>query len=333
MQAPVAFAIFIACVAVMSWASLRLTVALESIGARLRFSEGLLGIVAALGANAPEICSAFVAMLHGKPEFGLGVVLGSNIFNLAGLLGLSALVAGQVAINRQSLWLNGAVSLVASAVVVALVLSWIPAWSSLMLLALVFVPYVAILAIHPPRIERLRLPPAMKRFFSAAVGRNRACVRGQGALPNNAHRAAAWAIVSVGIVVASSVGAVRTAVFLGALWGIGEGITGMLVLAALTSVPNVIAAMRLAREGRGSAVVSEALNSNTLNILAGLCLPALLIGFAPPSPLIVFAAFWLVGMKLFALAVASHSRGLRREAGAALLALYAAFAVATIYWG
>jgi cation:H+ antiporter len=113
-----ALAVFTVSLGVMSWASVLLTAALERIGSRLRFSKGLLGIVTALGADAPEICSASTALLANQHEIGLGVVLGSNIFNLAGLLGLSALVAGRVTIGRQGLWLNGGASLLVSAVVV-----------------------------------------------------------------------------------------------------------------------------------------------------------------------------------------------------------------------
>ena len=57
----------------------------------------LLGLVTALGADAPhapEISSA-VACLHADVRaVGLGVVLGSNIFDLAALLRLSAALAG-----------------------------------------------------------------------------------------------------------------------------------------------------------------------------------------------------------------------------------------------
>lgn len=58
---------------------------------------------------------------------------------------------------------------------------------------------------------------------------------------------------------------------------------GHAVLAALISIPNVIAAVKPAQEGRRVAVVSESLNSNTVNILAGICLRALVVGFARPS--------------------------------------------------
>jgi Ca2+/Na+ antiporter len=90
--------------------------------------------------------------------------------------------------------------------------------------------------------------------------------------------------------------------------------------------------VHLAREGRGAAVVSESLNSNTLNILAGICLPALLIGFAPPSPAIIYAAIWLLCMKIVTLVAASHHRGLHRIGGATIAMFYLIFAVVIVLW-
>lgn len=327
-----ALAVFLVSMSVMSWASVHLTTALERIGARLRFSEGLLGIVTALGADAPEICSAFAAILSSHHEVGVGVVLGSNIFNLAGLLGLSALVAGRVTIGRQGLWFNGGTSLLVSAIVVALVLQWITALISLVLLTLILVPYVALIAMHPAQIEKLRLPSTSKRFLCTAVGHAHRDARNRTNIPHATWHDMGWTLVSVTLIAGSSFGAVESAIILGGHFGISEAVIGMLVLAALTSVPNVIAAVQLAQDGRGAAVVSESLNSNTLNILVGITLPALLIGFAPPSSTIIFAALWLLGMKFVALAAASHRNGLHRVGGAVILVLYLIFASAVILW-
>ena len=41
----------------------------------------------------------------------------------------------------------------------------------------------------------------------------------------------------------------------------------------MTSLPNAVAAVYLARRGRGAAVLSIALNSNAINIVAGLLYP------------------------------------------------------------
>src|SRR5438552_13052628 len=79
---------------------------LDRIGERLGFSEALLGIVTALGADGPEISSAVAALVSGHNDTGVGVVIGSNVFNIAALLGLSAVIAGQVRIHRHGLVLN-----------------------------------------------------------------------------------------------------------------------------------------------------------------------------------------------------------------------------------
>ena len=52
---------------------------LERVGARLGLSEALLGMVAALAADAPEITAAVTALVGHKSTIGAGVVLGSNV--------------------------------------------------------------------------------------------------------------------------------------------------------------------------------------------------------------------------------------------------------------
>jgi cation:H+ antiporter len=320
-------------VIIMSVASVHLTTALECIGARMRFSDGLLGVVTALGADAPEICSALTALMAGQQDVGVGVVIGSNIFNLAALLGLSAIVAGRVQIGRQGLWLNGGVGLIVSLLVVALLLKWLPIASIVLLMALVLLPYVGLLAMPAKRIAGLGLPRVAGRFLEAAVGHVHRDARQRRLLQHPPWQDGLRLVLALTMVVAASVGAVGSAVRLGDRWGISQAIVGMLVLSALTSVPNVIAAVQLAREGRGAAVISESLNSNTLNILAGLCLPAVLLGLTPVSGLVEFAVFWLLAMKLVALAAASGKAGLQRSGGMLLVALYLVFAAVVLVRG
>src|SRR2546421_12683068 len=74
-----------------------LVTAIERVGARLALTEGLLGVLAALAADAPEITAAVTALAGHRSRIGAGVVIGSNVFNLAALLGLTAVVGGGVA--------------------------------------------------------------------------------------------------------------------------------------------------------------------------------------------------------------------------------------------
>jgi Ca2+/Na+ antiporter len=64
---------------------------------------------------------------------------------------------------------------------------------------------------------------------------------------------------------------------------VAEIVTGGVVLAAVTSLPNAVAAVYLAIRGRGAAMLSTTLNSNTLNVTGGLLLPAAITGLGAPS--------------------------------------------------
>ena len=88
--------LFCAGVVVSLAASWLLVSRLERLGERAGFSEAWLGLVAALAADAPEITSAVTALSRGQASVGAGVVIGSNVFNLAALLGLAAVVAGWI---------------------------------------------------------------------------------------------------------------------------------------------------------------------------------------------------------------------------------------------
>jgi cation:H+ antiporter len=326
-------ATFVACIAAMSWGSVRLTQVLERIGARFRLSDALLGIIVASGADAPEISSAVAALLAQRHEVGFGVVIGSNIFNLAGLLGLSAVVAGRVRIGREGLWLNGGVSLAVSAVVLALLFRLVPVAVGVVLLFLALIPYAALATFRPHRIAGFRLPHGMRAFLGKAVAHSHQHGHRSSRAAPASWRDGVWLAISIVAIVGASFLAVDSAVTLGLRWGINDTIIGMLVLAALTSVPNVVAAIKLAREGRGAAVISEALNSNSFNVLAGIALPAIAIGFVAPEPSILYAAVWLLVMKLVALLAASHKRGLSRGGGALVIGLYLMFAAVLLYRG
>lgn len=62
---------------------------LEAMGNRLHLLPALLGLISAFGADSPQITSAISASLEGRHQTGVGVVVWSNIFNIAGLTGLS----------------------------------------------------------------------------------------------------------------------------------------------------------------------------------------------------------------------------------------------------
>ena len=85
--------------------------------------------------------------------------------------------------------------------------------------------------------------------------------------------------------------------------------------------------MRFGLQRRGSALMSETLNSNSINVVAGVAIPAALGSLAAFSGLDVFDLAWLLGMTAAALVLFGKRDGAGRRAGAFLIVLYAVFLV------
>src|SRR3984957_14500633 len=131
---------------------------LERVGERLGMSEALLGVVAALAADAPEITASVTALVHHQQAVGAGVVIGSNVFNLAALLGLGAVVAGRIDLHRKVVLLGGAVAMLMSVACLLAVVGVVTPAVGTFLVFVVLVPYSVTLGAHRAVLGRLHLP-------------------------------------------------------------------------------------------------------------------------------------------------------------------------------
>jgi cation:H+ antiporter len=317
---------FVLAAAVSIGASWVLVARLERIGARLGLTEALLGMLAAFAADAPEITAAVTALVRHDPRVGAGVVVGSNVFNLAALLGLTAIVAGQVALHRRVIELSGAVALWVSAATLAVITGILSPPTGLLVVSAVLVPYALILGVPHERLARLRLPAAWTSWLVAAVSEEEMELDVAIHPDRGGARDALIAAGAVVVVVGASVAMERAASELGTRHAVPEIVVGGLVLAAVTSLPNAVAAVYLAARGRGAAVLSTALNSNILNVLAGLLLPTAILGLGALSGPTTFVAAAYAAMTVLALGFAYANRGLRRSAGIVIVTAYLAFA-------
>jgi cation:H+ antiporter len=297
---------------------------LTRFGTKVRLSEGLIGVFAALGADAPELSSAVIALLAGAGTVGVGVIVGSNLFNLAALLGLPAVVAGGVRIRRGPLLLDAVVGLLVLIVSGAMVAGFLNPFVAAAILVPVVGAYVFVLASEHRRLPRLRalLDSAPHGFVEVAydVGHDR---------PRAAHQTwtpvvlAPFAVVGV---VGGSFLMVHTALAAAPSLHLSPAVLGTIVLAALTSLPNLWVALHFARRDRGTALFSSAMNSNTINLVGGLVVPALLIGTAAARGSLVYFT-WLLDLTLLAVLAPIPRRRLSRVAGAVIIAIYLVFVV------
>ncbi len=304
---------------------------LDRLGVRFGFPEALIGLLTALAADGPEISSALFALAKGAHDVGVGVLVGSNGFNLAAMIGLSALLAGHVRLPREVLLLEGLVGLLVTLLASALLLAWIPPAAAAGLSLLVVLPYLTLVIVGARLLDRLGdRPRSPTERLARALHEHPGPERPPDTFTNPTHHLLGLILVDVAVIVAGSAGMVETALVLGGDWHVSNSVLGVLILAPLTSIPNAATAIRLGLARRGAALVGETFNSNTINLAAGVVVPSLFVTFAAISTLGRLQLGWLVAATLLTLALLARPGGMRRTGGAILVGLYFAFVVGTL---
>lgn len=326
MSTAAAVVAFLVALAATLGASEVLVWGLSRLGLKLGLAAGLLGLLTALGADAPEISSASSASFSGARDVGVGVILGSNLFNLAALLGLPGVLVGRLPFPRMVPVVDGAANCLVTLVATGLLLGVVPSRAAVAAFLVILAAYATLLALPPRRVRRLPLPA----WASGAILLLSEQIHSEEIVPDVIRTGRGWFPVwfvplALAVIVAGSIVMVTAAVLLGRRWHVPAEVVGTVILAGITGLPNLYAAVRLALRGDGATVVSEAFNSNTLNLIAGLSLPALVLGTAALTPGATGSLIWLAGLSLTAIAVATLQRGLTRTGGAIIIGVYVAF--------
>ena len=324
MSPAVAVPLFLVSLAVTLAAARLFARRLDRLGVRFGFPEALIGLLTAVAADGPEIASALFALAKGAHDVGVGVLVGSNGFNLAAMIGLSALLAGRVRLARETLMFEGAVGLLITLLAAALLLRWLSPAGATVLSAFFVVPYLAVVVAGPSfrgrRLSRL----------SRALHEHAATERPPDTSTDPTHHLLGLIVVDLILIVAGAAGMVESALSLAGDWHISNAVLGVLILGPLTSIPNALTAIRLGLAGRGAALVGETFNSNTINLAFGVIVPSLFVTFAAVTTLGKFQLAWLIAATLVTLAALARPGGMRRSDGVVLVVLYFAFVVGTL---
>ena len=298
--------------------------AVEAAGDRYQWPPGLIGLLAAAGADGPEVSSALIALLAGAHDVSLGVIVGSNLFNLAALLGLPILVVGRVAVQRHGLLVSGSAMLLTTALGILLLLGDTPVPYVEALVLATLLGYAVLLVrgrnaatVPSPSIQQVLLPDAGD-VDTEERARERETDREQG-FPTGLHLLLVGVLATT-VVIGGCDLLVNAALFLAKWVGLPQALTGTFGLAALTSLPNVWVALSLARRHRGAVLVSAVCNSNTINMVFGICLLAAFTPLQPTSIVREIDLPALLALTLLSLVLVWQGRGLGRG-GAVLLIL------------
>ena len=225
-------------------------------------------------------------------------------------------------LRRETLVLEGGVAGGVTVAICLLGFGVVPAWAALALTLALLVPYVVVIALAEGHTLFLR---RRRRVLRRALGEHH---RRQ----QHPHGRDLWEPLlvippAVAAIVLGSIGMVHSSLRLAGRVGLPDVLVGVLLLAVLTSLPNAFTGVRLGRARRGSALVSETMNSNTINLVGGIAIPALFVGFGHFSGLLTVDVGWLLAATALTAALLWRPGGLRRGGGALLLLSWVGFAV------
>jgi cation:H+ antiporter len=274
--------------------------------------------VVAFGTSAPELLVSVSANLKEPPQgdFALGNVVGSNICNLALVLGIGALIK-PLRIHRQVLRREMPILLVATVVFAAMLYGGvITRWEGLLLFAGV-VTYTAV-SIRMSRkggiaSEELELTPEEVAEI---------CESG-------AKRAVLDVLLMLGGLIALVVGADRLVLgggTLAGILGVPEAVIALSLVAFGTSLPEVATTVVASLKGKGDLAVGNAVGSCIFNLLAVIGLTGAIAPLSAEalqmSDLIVMAAITFLILPLM-----YTRRALGRLEGGLLAVVYVSYVI------
>jgi len=227
----------------------------SNLARRWGVSEFVIGLtIVAIGTSAPEMVVSFISAIEGNSDLAVGNIVGSNIFNTALILGLSAVIA-PVAITRANLRRDIPVNIGITALLVLCGLKHtlfgigqdgLSRIEGAVFVAL-FVWYMISSFVHDKENDREATETAEK--------------------PSSLLKSVVWIVAGLAALIFGGQLFVNHAQVVARMAGLSDKFIAITVLALGTSLPELATSCVAAAKGRGQLALGNILGSNTSNIL------------------------------------------------------------------
>jgi len=222
--------------------------------------------VVSFGTSAPELAVSVNAALNDQADIAVGNIVGSNIFNVLFILGISAIIVPLI-VNQQLVRFDVPLMIVASAVTWLMSLDGsISRFDGLLLFAGI-IGYTAMTVIAGRRIERQERAKKKEEESNAPTAEKLS-----GKLATNI----GLIIVGLALLILGSKWLVDGAVALATTMGLSPLVIGLTIVAAGTSLPEVATSVMAAVRGQRDIAVGNVVGSNIFNLLGILGLTAVI---------------------------------------------------------
>ncbi|RPE98493.1 calcium/sodium antiporter [Vibrio crassostreae] len=295
------------------WSADKLVYGAAALARNFGISPLVIGMtILAMGSSAPEMMVSATAALDGKTDTAVGNVLGSNIANIALILGITALIKPlsiSSGVIRRELPLMIGVTLLAGALLWDNHLGFYEG-------VLLFVLFAAFL------FAMLQISRSEKKNGDAFLDEQESEIPEGVSNP----KAAMWVVIGLIVLPLAADMLVDNAVIIAKFFGMSDLVIGLTIIAVGTSLPELAASLAGVMKGEDDMAVGNIIGSNVFNILAVMGIP----GILNPSILSEFAMgrdFWvMLGVSLLLVVMAlGKSRSVNRIEGGVLIITFVAY--------
>jgi len=268
--------------------------------------------IVAIGTASPEIAVSLQAAVNGQGDLTLGNVLGSNIFNILFILGITALLA-PIVIAEQLIRKDAPIMLGVSLLALGLASDGNLGFIDGTVLLLCMVVYV-VFALRQSRLESTKVQKEYAEEFAAKEPRT----------TKNMLMNIFFILVGLGLLVWGSRWLVDSAVFIAKALGVSELVIGLTIVAVGTSLPEVATSIIAALKKESDIAVGNAVGSNIFNLLGVLGLGAFLApeGISVARHVLMLDFLVMVFVALVCLPVFYIDNRISRVEGTLLLGYY-----------
>ena len=253
--------------------------AAEEIGLSLGISPFIIGVtIVAFGTSLPELAAGIAAVLSGESEIVINTVVGSNIANIALVLGLVAIISKKIVLDY-NIWHVDMPYLWGSAFLLGFVLldGQVVFFESILLLVGIIIFLTYSFNGQEKDDSVIRDKARLRSYIMLVVGG-----------------------VLVWLSADYTIQAIRK---LSAIAGISPGVIALTVVAIGTSLPEIIVSLSAAKKGKTSIAVGNVLGSNIFNtyvvvgvpsLVGPLEIPNLVLWFSLPLMIVITILFGIM---------------------------------------
>ncbi|CAG1008298.1 Inner membrane protein YrbG [Anaerolineales bacterium] len=271
--------------------------------------------IVAIGTASPEIAVSLKAAASGQGDLTLGNVLGSNIFNILFILGVTSIFA-PIVIAEQLIRKDAPIMLGVSLLTFALALDGKLGWLDGTLLLLGMIIYT-VFALRQSRAESREVQKEYEQEFAKKEPRTaKQTILNIG-----------FILVGLGLLVLGSNWLVDSATQIAKSLGVSELVIGLTIVAVGTSLPEVATSVVAALKKESDIAVGNAVGSNIFNLLGVLGVGALVApgGISVASRVLQFDLPVMVFVALVTLPIFYIDNRVSRVEGGLLLVYYVAY--------